>query len=312
MDWREVDLEALEAIPEPPRTMAPFKWPGGKGNLAKWVVSHLPRNARVYVEPYAGAASILWHLPEPYPIEVLNDLDERIVNLFRVLQDREKFEELLHRLVWTPYARAEFVRALEILSAWEEHDEVSRAWAFFVAQNQGFGGKADTEGNWGRALNKVTRGMAETVANWRARLKCLTWWHDRLTRVQIDNRDALEAIRYWDTPETLFYLDPPYVLETRPGGEIYRHEASMEHHEALVQTLLGINGQAVLSGYDHPVYRPLEEAGWLKVSRETASHLAGRIRGSKLQGKGAALQHVRRVECLWIKAHDRNHLFQGR
>ena len=112
MDWKEVDLEVLEAIPEPTRTMAPFRWPGGKGHLAKWVVSYLPRNAKVYVEPYAGAASVLWHLPEPYPIEVLNDLDERIVNLFRVLQDREKFEELLHRLVWTPYARSEFVRAL--------------------------------------------------------------------------------------------------------------------------------------------------------------------------------------------------------
>ena len=308
MDWREVDLEVLEAIPEPTRTMAPFMWPGGKGAIAKWVVSHLPRNATVYVEPYAGAASVLWHLPEPYPVEVLNDLDQRIVNLFRVLQDREKFEELQHRLVWTPYSRTEFVRALEILDAWEEYDEVSRAWAFFVAQNQGFGGKANNDSDWGRVMNKISRGMAGTAASWRSRLKSLTWWHDRLTRVQIDNRDALEVIRYWDTPETLFYLDPPYVLETRQGGELYRHEASMEHHEALVQTLLGIKGQAVLSGYDHPVYRPLEEAGWRKVSRETASHLAGRIRGSRLQGKGAALQHARRVECLWIKVHDGGHL----
>lgn len=311
MDPKELDAGVLENIPQPNRVMAPFRWPGGKGNLAKWVIGHLPQTAKVYVEPYAGAASVLWHLPKPYPIEVLNDLDERIVNLFRVLQDREKFEELLHRLVWTPYARAEFVRALEVLAAWDEHDEVSRAWAFFVAQNQGFGGKANSAGNWGRVLNKVANGMAEAAARWRSRLKYLTWWHDRLTRVQIDNRDALEVIRYWDTPETLFYLDPPYVLDTRKGGEIYRHEASIEHHEALVQTLLEVQGQVVLSGYDHPVYRPLEEAGWLKVSRETASHLAGRIRGSRLQGKSAALQHAKRVECLWIKTHGGAPLFAG-
>lgn len=72
---------------------------------------------------------MFWHLPEPYPVEVLNDLDQRIVNLYRVLQDRDKFRELLRRLIWTPYSRAEFARALATLKD-PGADDVSRAWAF--------------------------------------------------------------------------------------------------------------------------------------------------------------------------------------
>lgn len=287
----------LEQIPTPNRVMAPFVWFGGKGNLAKKIIPLLPK-AITYVEPYAGAASVFWHLPQPYPVEVLNDLDGRIVNLFRVLQDRAKFEELAHRLVWTPYARAEFRRARAILQDPDASD-IDRAWAFFVVHNQGFSGlSANSDGDWGRSLGGTDRGMATTTNRWRGRLKLLAHWHDRLTRVQIDSTDALECIQYWDTPDTLFYIDPPYVLETRKGGG-YTHEADDQHHQALVRLLLNIQGKAVLSGYDHPTYKPLEDAGWHKKVIPTVSHAVGRVRGSGLLGKGAALAKVPRFEVIW-------------
>ena len=286
----------LEQIPTPNRAMAPFQWFGGKGNLAKRIIPLLPK-AITYAEPYAGAASVFWHLPRPYPVEVLNDLDGRIVNLFRVLQDRAKFEELAHRLVWTPYARDEFRRALAILQDPDAPD-IDRAWAFFVAQNQGFSGFADSDGDWGRVLRGTERGIAPKPSQWRGRLKLLAHWHDRLTRVQIDSIDALECIRYWDTPDTLFYVDPPYVLETRKGGG-YAHEADDQHHQALVQLLLNIQGKAVVSGYDHPLYKPLEEAGWHKTIIPTACHAAGRIRGSGLRGEGMAKAKAPRFEVIW-------------
>jgi DNA adenine methylase len=290
--------EFLAGIPQPSRPMAPFLWMGGKGNLARWIIKHLPRG-HIYVEPFAGAASVFWHLPEPYPVEVLNDLDNRIVNLYRVLQDREKFRELLHRLIWTPYSRAEFARALEVLKD-PEADDVSRAWAFFVAQNQGFGGKAGTVGDWGRALIAKSRGMADTTNRWRGRLKLLTYWHKRLSRVQIDSIDGIEAIRYWDTPDTVFYVDPPYVLDTRVDKKVYANELTLEEHQRLVEILLPVEGKVVLSGYDHPVYRPLEEAGWVKVMRKTACHVAGRVRRSELRGVGSAMSKVPRTEVLWM------------
>lgn len=298
----------LAHIQKPPKPIAPFHWGGGKGNLARFILEHLPRKGvRIYVEPFAGAANILFRLPKPYPVEVINDLDENIVNLFRVLQDRTLFTEFAHRVVWTPYSRAEFVRALKILRR-KDATQLDRAWAFFVVQNQGFGGKANTPGNWGRVLKKVARGMAGNVNDWRARMALLWWWHDRLTRVQIDRSDALECIRYWDSPETLFYLDPPYVLSTRSGGAMYSHELSLDCHRRMVEVLLDIKGMAVLSGYPHRVYRPLEEAGWLLKLKKTASHMAGRIRGSALVGPGKALRYAARVEAIYISPRARESL----
>lgn len=288
----------LDGIPKPPRPMAPFLWAGGKGMLAKWIIQYIP-SGRIYVEPFAGAASVFWHLPTPFSVEVLNDLDGDIVNLYRVLQDKSKFEELAHRLIFTPYARAEFVRALQIARNPNASD-IDRAWAFFVKQNQGFGGKARTSGDWGRAVYATKNNMAENVSKWRSRLKLLSLWHERLSRVQIDCIDGIECIQYWDTPDTLFYIDPPYVIDTRKDRRLYKNEPDLAYHERLVETILVAKGKVMLSCYDHPVYFPLTKAGWYKLARETVAHVAGRTRGSKLQGDGAAKAHVPRTETLYL------------
>ena len=294
---KAIDEELMRGIPpRKGRLPGPFRWIGGKGLLVPWLLHHLPPRERVgvYVEPYAGAANLLFALPEPYPVEVLNDLDKRIANLYRVLQDPTLFRELAHRLLWTPYAREEFVRALEVLERWDEHTSVERAWAFFVAQNQGFGGVAETQGRWGRVF--TSRGnQAETTSRWSSRLASLVSWHQRLLRVQIDSRDALEVIRYWDSPETFFYVDPPYW-----GKSVYYEVGEGDgHHEALVDLLLEVRGMVLLSGYDAPPYRRLEEAGWWRKEKRTSAYSAGRIRGSDLRGAGSAREKVARVEVLW-------------
>lgn len=298
----DIDAWMLEGRRVVPRVMAPVRWYGGKGNLATWIVPMLPRlGVQRYIEPYCGAASVFWHLDEPYPVEVLNDLDERIVTLFRVLQDRTMFAELAHRIIYTPYARAEFTRALDILKSWDAHDPVTRAWATFTAQNQGFSGVAVTPGHWGKVL--IPNNLPTTT--WQQRLLRLRWWHLRLARVQIDCRDALEVIRYWDDPEALFYLDPPYVSETRVRGErsIYRHEADDAHHRALLDVLCGVRGRAVVSGYASALYDEALTAdrGWARHERRTTCYAAARVRGSKLRGAGSVTQHASRTEVLWCK-----------
>jgi len=215
------------------------------------------------------------------------------------LQDKSKFEELSHRLIFTPYARAEFARALEIVKDPNATD-IDRAWAFFVKQNQGFGGIAQTRGNWGRAASLINNNMAATTNQWRSRLKLLSFWHERLSRVQIDCIDGIECIKYWDTPETVFYIDPPYVPDTRKDRRLYKNEPDVAYHERLVETILAAKGKVLFSCYDHPVYAPLVKAGWRKLRRETACHMAGKIRGSKLQGTGAAKAHAPRTETLYL------------
>ena len=145
------------------RLRAPFQWFGGKSHMLPKLLPLIPAGGRQYCEPYAGAASLFWSR-DPAPVEVLNDLDDRIVNLFRVLQDRAQFDDLKHRIMWTPYARAEFGRALDILKTGSD-DPVELAWAFFVALTLGFGGVASTIGNWGRAFVS-SGGMADTTNKW--------------------------------------------------------------------------------------------------------------------------------------------------
>lgn len=289
---------------------APVNWYGGKGNMIAKLLPLVPEGGRPYCEPYMGAAS-LFFARDPAPVEVLNDLDGDLVNLFRCLQNKETFEELRHRLMWTPYARAEFARAMDILNS-DEQDPVMRAWAFFVAKNQGTSGISRTIGNWSRSFSS-TCGMAENTNKWIMRLSMLDAWRWRLMRVQIDNRDAIEVIRYWDCTDAVFYIDPPYHHETRSPNKknIYAVEPDHEHHVRMVDALITLKGRAVLSGYAHDVHRPLEEAGWQRIDFETACHAACKGRGSGLQGSGSAMSKVKRIESVWInppacRIHNQN------
>jgi len=294
-DIPDITKDILENIPKPKRVMAPFRWFGGKGMMATKIVPLIPQG-KVYVEPYCGAASIFWHMNPPRDVEILNDLNSEIINLFRVLQDKDMFCDLVHRLCWTPYSKSEFIRAFEMKS----DNAVDMAWAFFTKQGQGFGGQASSRGSWGKTFS-VSRGMAYAAAKWRTRLSRLKYFNDRLNKVKLENRDGLETIKYWDSNETVFYVDPPYLSSTRRPNLSYKHEVTDEHHLNLVNLLLSIKGQAALSGYDNDIYNLLENAGWIKYTFKTSCHIAGRVRDSNLQGKGAATKRQPRTECLWVK-----------
>ena len=269
---------------------APIWLPGGKGNMIFKLPPLVPYgdDVRIYAEPYCGAAS-LFFAKKPHPIDVLNDLDQRLIGLFRTLQDPEKFSELKHRLLYTPYARAEFERGDAPL--------VDQAWALFVARNQAFGGNMTS---WGRVLTRVRGGIAGTVNSWLFRLSFLDEWHRRLMMAQIDCVDALEFIEYWDTEQTFFYIDPPYHPDTWAVGTTTILTVDREHHRRLVQILLGLKGLALLSGYYHPDYAPLEERGWHRYEFRTAGCVPVRSRRSGLRGAGSARKKVPRTESLWI------------
>jgi len=297
----DISREIRNGLPKPSRTMAPMRWFGGKGNMVKKILPLLPKG-RLYCEPFCGAASIFWSLPDPYPIEVLNDLDGRLVNLFRVLQDPDKFERLAHRITWTPYARSELARAIDIRDS-GEGDDIDRAWAFMVCANFGFSGSQPARpSEWSRSVTTISRCMADPANRWRCRMRLLDWWHDRLSRVQIEQRDAIEAIEYWDTDETVFYIDPPYIAETREktSRTVYAHEMSDDDHERLVDTLLGIKGAAVVSGYAHDIYSRLDEAGWRRIEFRTGCHASGKTRTSKILGTGSAMKKSPRTEVVWV------------
>ncbi|MEO0157041.1 MAG: DNA adenine methylase, partial [candidate division WOR-3 bacterium] len=261
----------------------------------------VPPGGLPYCEPYCGGAS-LFFAREPAPVEVLNDINGDIVNLFRCLQDKKTFEELRHKIMYIPYAREEFERAVEIYNSDSQNvDNVTRALAFFIVQNQGFAGNTNKVrfGDWGRVFCS-TRNIAETTNRWIMRLSMLDAFHWRLMMAQIDNIDAIECIKYWDTQNTVFYIDPPYHQDTRKRKNAYKFEASEEHLKALVEVLLNVKGSVTLSGYNHEIYLPLEYAGWKRIDFRTVSHAAGKVRKSNLRGEDSAIENVPRIESVWI------------
>lgn len=273
---------------------SPIWWFGGKGNLVSRLLPLVPGH-RIYVEAFGGGASLLF-AKAPSPVEVYNDIDRGLVDFFHVLRDPALFDEF-HRLVsLTPYSRGEY---LDCRATWREQaDPVERARRWYTVARQSFAGKFGI-GGWGRSIAESSRGMASICSGWLSIIEGLPQIHARLVRVQIECLDWQECLRAYDTPETFFYLDPPFIPETRRGGG-YAHELATDDHRELVEVLLGLLGKVLLSGYAHPIYEPLENAGWGRVDWEVGCAAVGRTRAAGLQGEGAVREKQMRVESVWM------------
>lgn len=268
-----------------------LRYMGAKWRLAPWILRHLPWPHDAYVEPFGGSAAVLLR-KDPSPLEVWNDLGEEVYNFFRVLRDEELCARLVRALEFTPWHRLEFEACYEGLGG-PEDDPVERARRFFVVSWQGIRGNPTKRPAW--RFVKSGSNFAKTPSE--------TWVFDhlyaasaRLRRVQFEHRDALEVIRDYDAPDTLFYLDPPYLASTRStrGSQYEVDTATEEWHKELLGLLLGVRGMVVLSGYPSELYREVLEArGWLRV--ETLA-------------RGNALRRGDRVEALWISPRAQERL----
>ena len=255
---------------------------------------------KIYVEPFGGGASLLMG-KEPSSVEVYNDLDSGLVDFFRVLRNKDQFAEFHQQVSLIPYAREEYDYCRK---AWREtKDPVSRAVAWFVVARMAFSG--DFGAGWSSTVSRSVRGMPRSVSDWLTAIDRLPEVAERLLRVQIEQSDFRKILDRYDTPNTFFYCDPPYIHATRSAGK-YAHELDDNDHQDLVDLLLTRRAKIMLSGYDHPIYQRLMDHGWRKVQWETACHAAGKTRASGLQGKGSALKKQKRTETVWMNYLRRN------
>ena len=242
-----------------------LRYHGGKWNLAPWVISHFPPH-RVYVEPFGGAASVLLRKQRSYA-EVYNDLDDDVVNLFSVLRDREKAEELVRQLRLTPFSRVEFMQTYDAVDGLSD---IERARRLVFRSFAGFGTSATT-GRWRTGFrSSVWRDGSTPAHDWANYPDALMAVVERLQGVVIEHDTALRVISRYDGPGALFYVDPPYLPETRGvhAHVGYSHEMTPEDHVNLSNALHRVQGYVVLSGYDSGLYRELYR-DWRMIRRET-------------------------------------------
>lgn len=252
-----------------------LRWHGGKWLIAPWIISHFPQH-RVYVEPFGGAASVLLRKPPSYA-EIYNDLDSGVVNLFRVLRG-PRAEELVASLRLTPFAREEFEVAYEHTEC-----EVETARRLIIRSFMGFGSNGHNKATGFRADSN--RSGTTPSHDWLNYPDSLARIITRIRGVTIERRDAKEVMAAHDGPDTLHYIDPPYLFDTRTDTAAdYSHEMTEVDHVQLLEFVVSLRGAVIISGYPHALYDDAL-SGW---RRETRASLAD---GAK-----------KRTEVIWMNA----------
>lgn len=212
-------------------------WIGGKSRLAKRLLAIFPEHS-CYVEGFAGGAALFFR-KEAADVEVLNDINGDLVNLYRVVQHH--LEEFIRQFKWSLVSR-EMYGWLNITRP-ETLTDVQRAARFYYLQRQGFGGKVE-----GRTFGTAT--TSGPKLNLLRIEEDLSLAHLRLARTTIEHLAWDECIRRYDRPHTLFYLDPPYW-----GTEGYGVGFGLDQYDRMAELARSIQGKMIISVNDIPQMR---------------------------------------------------------
>lgn len=238
------------------------------------IISHFPKDYSVYIEGFGGGASVLF-AKERDKLEIYNDLGKNVYSLFKVLSDKELFEQMKEKLDLTYYSsdiRKEFIEDLKR----NDLSLLERAYRYFYVNRSSF----NSVGGFSTTL-LVRRNMSKSVSDYLSAIDGLSEVHNRLSSVIIENRNIFDLIEKYDDKNVFFYLDPPYVHDTRSSSTEYEHEMSDEEHEKFVNILLNGKGKFLVSGYEHPIYDKLVDNGW------------------NLYKYNSPNSNSDRIECLW-------------
>ncbi len=261
---------------------APFGYYGAKQRIARQIISKLPPH-NAWVEAFCGSAALTL-AKAPAPIEVINDLDGQIVNVFRQLRNHAK--ALCRAVALTPYALEEFEMAHTQAGNIEPLEKARR---FLVATMMTVNGTVDGSGAGFSFSQSFSRENREARVNrWYNLPQRLEQVVERLRNVRVEKRDARELLRMFaDRPATLVYLDPPYFVRREHGYAIDANDRKF--HAELLETCVKAKCMLLVSGYDTDLYRTMlrKKDGWTKIEIETHTR--------DTRGKDYA-----RTEVLWM------------
>ncbi len=298
--WRKGKYETLYTTstafnasslpPAPP----PFGYYGAKQRIARRIIQSLPPH-NAWVEAFCGSAAITL-AKQPVPIEVINDLNNDIVNVFRQL--RENPEAVCRAISLTPYSRAEYLWARENTNA---NDPLERARIFIIKAMMAVNGTVGTHRcGFSYSQSYSRSGQEARVSRWYNLPDRLMMVVERLRHVRIENRDAREIVQMFsDRPATLIYLDPPYI--TKRGHRYVIDVKDESFHTELLELCCNARCMILISGYDNELYRGTltKKAGWSHSTIETKTR--------DTTGRDYA-----RTELLWCNALFKKAAYLGR
>lgn len=248
----------------------PITYYGGKQRLAPDIIAMMPPH-KIYVEPFFGGGAVFFRKPKA-GIEVINDHNNDLINFYSCVQNN--FEELQHLIQQTLHSETMYYHAKDIWNGRVGANDIERAWAIWLITNGSYAGSM--HGGW-KWCNGTTGGHTGTFIKGK-REEFTEQLCQRLDNVQISCRDALRVIQDRDSPDTLFYLDPPYP------GCVQQHYAgyTIEDLEELLILLQAIKGKFILSNYWSELLKKyMEENNWLFKEIEVDLKITNLGRGSR-------------------------------
>ena len=261
----------------------PFKIHGGKYYLNKFVLEQFPKNYEEYsyIEPFCGATSVFLNKKQSLKEEVINDIDDGIIDIFRALRDCPKC--FIKKIKRKKYSERVFKIALNKCKNQEIKNPFDNAINEFILRRMSRGGLKKNF-SWS---NRLRGGIPGDVNAWSTIIDKLPEIVERIQKTYIFNKDYKEVIYAFNKDDSLVYCDPPYVSETRVSKEIYKHEMTTDDHIELANLLNGFKGKALISGYPSRLYNRLY-SDWKCVRKKIVNH-ASQQKSKKYQ-----------TECLWI------------
>jgi len=256
---------------------SPIRYFGGKNGFSNKIIKHFPENYQTmtYVEPFCGSSAMLF-AKEKSPVEFINDIDQNIYSLFKVLIDPEIFQEfkkLCDLSLYHEDINREYSDDLK-----KEIPILERAYKFFYVNRTSYNGVGGFSGS-----NVIRRKMSKSVSDYLSSIDGLYEIHDRLSSVVINHVDALELIQKWDKENIFMYLDSPYANETRSSGR-YKHDFTDEMQNRYLDILINIkNAKLLISGYNCERYSILEKNGFKRVDMEIKTQNTNREGKSKIE-----------------------------
>ena len=264
-----------------------FGYYGAKVRIASQIINSLPPH-NAWVEAFCGSAA-LTIAKKPAPIEIINDLDDQIINLFEQLRNNSK--ELISAINLTPYARKEFFNAKQNEAT---IDPLEKARRFLISTMMTVNGAVGETGAGFSFSQSYSRdGREARVNRWYNLPERLEKVVERFKSVRVENRDARELLEMFaNKPATLFYMDPPYLMER---SHQYKHDIDEKFHIELLELSNKAKCMMLISSYDNDLYNKMLSTrnGWTKSIVETNT--------SDTSGK-----KYKREEVLW-----KNQLFEN-
>ena len=202
--------------------------------------------------------------------EVVNDLDGDLLNFWRVMADETAFNQFHRRVQAVPFSEAHWHDAQDAEASYLPCGSGGRLLSFAAANRLRVAWTPSPR----LTRNRTRRGMNEQASAWLTAVEGLPAVHARLKRVVIVGpKDAKEVIQQQDGPNTLFYLDPPYLDETRTAPKVYRFEMTRDQHAELLDVVKAVKGKVMLSGYDSALYQE-KLADWNRHAFELPNNAA--------------------------------------